>query len=154
VNTDMASSGSISPLICISAKATHNDSLEPPFLCYLLEILSISPPWQLQISIHFLDFSSHTRFCYPHPLTNHIPQPSCLFPCASMIILFPILNKIPVSSCGPFCLFGFFESLDYIICILYFMANIYLSRVHTIHVLLDLCYLTKDYISILWLQNP
>jgi hypothetical protein len=48
------------------------------------------------------------------------------FPLPFMIILFPFLSKIEASSLGPFLLFNFIRSVEYIMGILYFLANIHL----------------------------
>jgi hypothetical protein len=77
----------------------------------------------------------------PFPSPSLFPPSLPLFP---MIILFPLLNGIEASSLGYSCLLNFLWSVDSILCILYVVANTHYQRVHTMHIILHLGYLTQN----------
>ena len=131
----MASSGSMFPLLGILTKVTHIDSP----ISGLWDFLKIppTPPSPEAANFHIFSWCSGSLSCLSarlnlplSSLPSFHPHPS--LPLCPMTILFPLVSMIQASSLGPFFLSNCFESLGYIMGILYFMANTYLS-VSTYH---------------------
>ena len=144
-------SGSISPTFEVSARVTLMDYLKStliPGLWHVLEIYLHHNP---------ANFCSLSRLALspqfsPHliPHTTHFPSypPSYPVPSihpSSVSILFPLLRKIQPSSlrCHSL-LFAFFVPVECSMGILYLWIISTYQCVHTMHILLSLCYPTQD----------
>jgi hypothetical protein len=133
----VASLGSISPLLWVSAKVISIDSWETPW-SQVSSMWGVSfplPPHQLQISVNSpgpLTLSSPLLSLPTIDLAPHFPYrpPSTQFP-PSICLLWlncppPLLSEILASLPGHSFLFSFFGSAECSMVIPYFMANIHL----------------------------
>lgn len=136
--------GSISPLLWVSASYPHRllGAFPIPGLWNILEMPQ-SPTLTPHITPKAADFHSFS-WTSILSLPTHNPEPTP-FPSLSPLphsfhlppitVLFPLLSEIQTSFLGLSFLFSFFGSLNCIMGILYFVANIH-KWVHTMHVLL------------------
>ena len=131
----MAFSGSMSSLLAIAAKVTHNDSWEPYQIQGLWGFIDIPPTFTLLATKDFHQFSwpagtlsclSPCWSCLHILLLLSIPIPRRSL-ARSKTILFYLLNEIHASSHGLFFLFNFFRSVECVMGILNFIANSHLS---------------------------
>ena len=131
---EVASSGSISPMLWLTVKVTPIDSWVPPlsqvsvssWRCPHLPLLSVA-------DFHSFSWPSSHLSCLSPCLILNLPisclplLPHSFLPLSLMTILLSLLSEMQASSLEPSFLFSFFGSVECIMGILYFMANIHLS---------------------------
>jgi hypothetical protein len=133
---EVACSGSISPMLWVTAMVTPINSWAPPLFqdCHNLEML---PPYPIPQTPSVADFhsflwpSGHLSCPSPHlilspPILLPNPPPITYLYLLPITILFPLLSESQASLHWPSFLCSFCGSVECSMGILYFMANIQL----------------------------